>query len=182
MYIAIHDKETTYIGMTIKDDSITFSEEDYVSEENIPITSGKPGEGVMVAIDRISAASDLILRHATKLSGPINIERVDEIKSMIRKCHEEYNQMNKEGVYNTCVIIGTQDGLYEIYRQQISRSDFIASRWTTTSKGAYLTSEGKPTIERLLYIYRTIERLENVVLFPISIYDVRTGKRKIYYK
>ena len=182
MYIAIHDDETTYIGVTNRE-YITGQPEDAIPEENLPIVRGKRGEGIMVATDGFCAAADLARDIAKKLSGKIDGERmINEIEPMVKECHEFYNQTNNGGRYKTSVLVGTKEGLYEICGGSVSKTDFVTSDYESICKCAYLSSEGKPSVERMLYVFREAERMRNISLFPISIYDVRTGKRKIYRK
>ena len=116
------------------------------------------------------------------LNGKITGERLmSEIEPLVRECHEFYNQTKNDGIYETAVVVGTSDALYEI-KGSVSKSDFFASDYAATCKCAYLCSDGKPTVERLLYIYRAVERVKSISLFPISVYNVRTGKIKIYRK
>ena len=180
MYIAIHDDETTYIGVTNRE-YISGQPEDAIPEENLPIARGKRGEGIMIATDGFCAAADMVRNKAKKLSGKINAERmINEIEPMVKECHEFYNQTDNDGHYKTLVLVGMKEGLYEISGGSVSKSDFVTSDYESICKCAYLSSDGKPSVERMLYVFREAERIRNISLFPISIYDVRTGKRKIY--
>ena len=180
MYIAIHDDETTYIGVTNRE-YISGQPEDSIPEENLPIAKGKRGEGIMVATDGFCAAADMMRNRAKKLSGKINGERmINEIEPMVKECHEFYNQTDNDGHYKTLVLVATKDGLYEISGGSVSKTDFVTSDYESICKCAYLSTDGKPSVERMLYVFREAERMKNKSLFPISIYDVRTGKRKIY--
>lgn len=180
MYIAIHDDETTYIGVTNRE-YISGQPEDSIPEGNLPIATGKRGEGIMIATDGFCAAADMIRNRAKKLSGKIDGKRmINEIKPMVKECHEYYNQTDKDGHCKTLVLVGTKEGLYEISGGAVSKTAFVTSDYESICKCAYLSSEGKPSVERILYIFREAERMRNISLFPISIYDVRTGKRRIY--
>lgn len=180
MYIAIHDDKTTYIGVTNRE-YISGQPEDSIPEENLPIAKGKRGEGIMIATDGFCAAADMVRNKAKKLSGEINAERmISEIEPMVKECHEYYNQTDNDGHYKTLVLVGTKEGLYEIGGGSVSKTDFVTSDYESICQCAYLSSEGKSSVERMLYVFREAERMKNKSLFPISIYDVRTGKRRIY--
>ena len=180
MYIAIHDDETTYIGVTNRE-YISGQPEDSIPEENLPIARGKRGEGIMVATDGFCAAADMVRNRAKKLSGKIDGKRmINEIEPMVKECHKFYNQTDKDGQCKTLVLVGTQEGLYEISGGSVSKTDFVTSDYESICKCAYLSSDGKSGVERMLYVFREAERMRNNSLFPISIYDVRTGKRRIY--
>ena len=181
MYIAIHDEETTYVGVTNRD-KLFGQEEDAVLEENLSLAKGKRGSGIMVFTTGSSAASDMFLEKAKNLSGELTAEKMfREIEPMVRECHKFYSQEGKNGVYTTGVLVASKDALFEIYGSVV-QSDFISSEKPSVAQCAYLTSEGKPATERILFIFREIERMNNQSLFPISIYDLRTCKRKIYRK
>lgn len=182
MYVAIHDKDTTYIGVTNREyfDGQT---EDGILEDNLPIVSGKRGAGIMVATDGFCAAADMVRNKAKKLSGIIDGERmINEIEPMVKECHEFYNQTDNDGHYQTMVLVGTKDGLYKISGGTVSKVDFVTSDYESICKCAYLSSEGKTATDKILNVFREAERMNNKSLFPVSIYDVRTGKRKIYSK
>ena len=131
----------------------------------------------MLATDSYSAAADLILAKTKTLSGKITGARImSEISQLVKDYKDAYGQSQIIEF-----IVGTKDALYQA-NSSVAQYDFCSSNFQQTCKCAYMSSQGMSTVERILYVYRAVERTRNISLFPISVYDVRTGKRQIFQK
>ncbi len=184
MFVAIKDDETTYIGVSSKEELCDMSEADYLLEDNLHIAK-IAGQNAMFAASGDFLTFQVLTESGKKyMKGEVNAENiVQELVPQIVKINDDYDRYDDKGRADARYAVATPEALYEIsLNLSVMQTNISASVYDQLAKGVYLFTEGLPTPKRIVEVYKAIEQFARFELFPISIYDVRTGKRKIYKK
>lgn len=183
MFVAVKKDDGFLVGYSILDDCINMDESDMVLEDNIPVWKVRGKKGVLVMCGKHDFASTL-LKYNKKL---FNFDICDKemyggfalrLKNFLR----DYYLIDDKGSWcnELLVVNGSTAYMISAYFDISKVTDYYSSgSWFRLITGSLTESIGRNAETRIVDAFRLVEKMRNCVLFPISIYDSRNGKRKI---
>ena len=187
MYIAAKDKDTTYIGMAqseyLSASKFTWSAaSDLLLPENVPIWKVVGHPGVMMAADKGGIVQDTLRRKASLFEGELTSTNViRQVLQYIYDTNERFGQLSDKKRCNGGYVLADADHIINIdLNMYVTEADYAASDFDDLVDGIFAATEGKSAEERILTAFRLISDCLFDSIFPVAIYDVKTGKRKIY--
>lgn len=182
MYIVAKDIEngTTLIASSCMSERSFEAECDSLLEDNGHVFKVRGKQGVMMVADCVSAISDL-LRYNKLYEGDLSYEAVVKyVLKAIRGAHAFYGLPGINPA-SSKYVIADKDHLFDIHCSGcVSEREFVTSQ--NSLDGAFLSAKGDTVTDKILNAFRANEPVVRRRIFPICIYDVATGKRKIYKK
>lgn len=187
MYVAVRDKDTTYIGVTTRDNYtagalVRVDPGDRLHPDNLPIWKVPDHPGVMMASGGVGIVKD-VLRYKPILFGDkVSAQAViREVVPTIRKCSADFGQITSGNRYRGAYVIASPNKLVTIGSNLlVSEPEYATSAYFDLVKGSMEATKGLPGVERILEAFRIAADYTNNLIFPVAIYDVKTGKRKVY--
>lgn len=182
MFVAVKKDDGFLVGYSILDNCINMDESDTLLEDNIPVWKLRGKKGVLVSCNERNFASTL-LKYNKKL---FNFDICDKemyggfalrLKNFLR----DYDLIDDEGSWNNELLVVNGDEAYMIsaFFAVSKVTDYNSGGWFRLTTGSLTESKGRNAETRIVDAFRLVEKMRNCVLFPISIYDSRNGKRKI---
>jgi len=185
MYIAIKDKDSVKIGITMADDNIGTHPHDYTLEDNLPIWKIRGQKGCMVAVSSTCFAANILKINNSLFNFEINDENMfGGFASKLKDYLQVVDIVNSDEKWFSRLIITNGEVIYEV------ASDFtitkytdyaISNKWERLVQGAIDKNVNEPIEDRIMSGFNVVDKTNGFNLYPISIYDTKTGKRKLYY-
>lgn len=186
MFVAVKNDDGFLVGYSIRTNSIDMDENDMLMEENIPVWKVRGKKGVLITCGERGFASTL-LRYNKKL---FNFELTDKevfggFVPKLRDFLKYYDLINDKGHWENELLMIKDNFAYLVASDftVLKIVDFKSSEgWNRLTTGSLVGSEGEPAEKRIVDAFRLVGKMRSYELFPISLYDSKTGKRKIVRK
>ena len=187
MFIAAKDKDTTYIGISLRErwtptPIIWGPVSDLLLPDNMPIWKVAGHKGVMMASGGVGIVKDTLRYTRSLYKGDLSAETV--IREVVPKIHavsKRFDQISKNNRYSGGYVIADAEHIFEIKTDlMVFESDHASSGIGELTDSVFMATEGKPAVERILAAFRMVNECEHDAIFPVAIYDVRTGRRRIF--
>ena len=186
MFVAVKNDDRFFIGYSIRDNSIDMDESDLLLEDNIPVWKVRGKKGVLIMCGERDFAAAL-LKYNKKL---FNFEISDKemfggFVSRLKDFLQYYDLVDNNGNWNNELLIVKDNAAYRVENDFTLTKivDYCSSgRWNRLTTGSLAGSEGEPAEKRIAGAFGLVGKMRNYELFPISLYDSKSGKRKIIRK
>lgn len=186
MFVAVKNDDRFFIGYSIRDNSIDMDESDLLLEDNIPVWKVRGKKGVLIMCGERDFAAAL-LKYNKKL---FNFEISDKemfggFVPRLKDFLQYYDLVDNNGNWNNELLIVKDNAAYRVENDFTLTKivDYCSSgRWNRLTTGSLAGSEGEPAEKRIVDAFRLVVKMRNYELFPILLYDSKSGKRKIIRK
>ena len=181
MYIAIKDNDTVYLAVS-GCSSGTTTDREAMMEENLPICIGEKGTKSLLCFSRPTMITQMLKYDRMVTSKSMTYDTVkNHLVPYIMELSSIYGQLVNSRGANFYTVVCHDNEIFEIG----SNGDIthVDSSWSHNGEPYFAlnkVTEGQDPITRLRNIFRGLERETCRKYFPISIYNAKTGKRKIY--
>ena len=186
MIVAIKKEDRVVVGMSICDGSVDMSAKDLALADNLPFWKVKGEKDCYVFATYLVYSADLLRYNDYVFKGITDGSSV--VKKVIPKIKELLASHNllvndKEWRNQLLIIKGNKMFTADNFLLVKEVDDHIAMGiGESYLQGALdVTSELEPT-ERILTSVRNTNRLTNRLLFPITIFDSKSKRKKVYYQ
>lgn len=183
MFVAVKNDDRFFIGYSIRDNSINMDESDLLLEDNIPVWKIRGKKGVLIMCGERDFAA-VLLEYNKKL---FNFEICDKemfggFVSKLRDFLQCYDLVDNKGNWNNILLIIKDNVAYKIENDFTLTKivDYCSSgRWNRLTTGSLAGSECEPAEKRIAGAFVLVGKMRGYELFPISLYDSKSGKRQI---
>ena len=185
MIVAIKEKDKVVLGVSICDACIDMTDKDLAHPDNLPLRKLRGTKDCYMAMDTISLLTDA-LRYNDSLYKDFDDQMsiIENLVSVTKKlCKVISPYFNNKEMENRMVIV-KDNRLYSVdsFFNVWEVDDFLATTYDDYYMAAFETMKDLSKEDKIVEVSRKIERLKNRKLFPMTILDTSTGKKKVYYK
>lgn len=182
MVVAVRKGDSFVVGVTSSDGFVDMTEKDLTLEENLPACKVSGVKNCYLLAEDLSFEFDLL-----KFNGNI-FKNVTDGKSVsntvvpkIKSLLSSYDMIKGNGNWNGQILIIKDDKAFVVSSCFVVNDveEFAALGYEKYVIGALESSRDKTAEERVLYAFRHVEKCLNKKLFPVTIIDYNTNKRKV---
>lgn len=184
MIVAIKKEDKVVVGMTICDSSVDMSSKDLALADNLPFWKVKGEKDCYVFTEALTYSADL-LRYNDYVFKDITDGRsvVEKVLPKMKELLGKNNLLvNDKEWYNQMLIIkGNKVFRITNFLCVTEVDDYAVMGYENYLQGSLdATSDLEPT-ESILKSVRNTVRLSNRMLFPITIFDSKSKRKKVYF-
>ncbi len=186
MFVAVKNDDRFLIGCSVRDRNINVDESDLLLEDNIPVWKVRGKKGVLVACGECGFAATLLKYNDRLFNFEINDDEMfGDFVRRLKHFLYHFDVINDKGHWENELLLVKDDFAYVV------ASDFTvlkivdyksSNEMNRLTRGSLVHSEGEPAKKRIVDAFKLVGKMQNKELFPIAIYDSKTGKRKIVRK
>ena len=182
MVVAVKKEDKITVGVTICDSLIDMTDRDLSNIENIPFWKVKDcyifAEDLTYSVDLLRY-NDQIFKNITD-GNSIILEVVPRIKELLDKHSFVIN--GKEWDSQLLIVKGNKMFTIGHYFTVSEIDDFVGLGFDSYLMGSLMETSDKPADESILFSVRNLNRMKGCNLFPVTLFNTETKKRKVYYK
>lgn len=185
MIIAIKKEDEITVGISICDCSVGMSEKDLSLADNLPFWKVKGEKDCYVCTDYLNYATELLRYNDYVFKGISDGKSVIEnVLPKIKELLSKHKQLINNKEWHNQLLIIKSGKIFRItnYFCVTEVDDYVALVNEGEVLGVLDSTETKQPKENILTAIRHLERMRNRTLFPITIFDNKTKKKKVYYK
>ena len=185
MIIAIKKEDKVVVGMSICDGSIDISSKDLALADNMPFWKVQGEKDCYVFTEDLTYSADLLKYNDYVFKGITDgrsiVEKVlPKMKELLGKNNLLVN--DKEWYNQMLIIKGKKVFRITNFLCVSEVDDYAAMGYENYLQGSLdATSDLEPT-ESILTSVRNTVRLTNRLLFPITVFDSKSKRKKVYYE
>ena len=185
MIVAIKKEDKVVVGMSICDGSIDMSSKDLALADNMPFWKVQGEKDCYVCTEDLTYSADLLRYNDYVFKGITDGKSV--VEKVLPKMKELLGKRNllvndKEWHNQMLIIKGNKIFRITNYFCVSEVDDYTAMGYENYLQGSLdATSDFEPT-ESILMSVRNTVRLSNRLLFPITIFDSKSKRKKVYYE
>ena len=185
MVIVVKENDIVTVGISVNECYKDMTDKDLTLKENVPIWKVNGTSGCYVIAEDTGFSIDL-LRYADYIFKDVT-DGDSVVTSVVPKMKELFNALDlidKEGAWASRLIIIKNNNVFRIGNYftvdevdsqcVIGLADYV--------NGGLEEFKDLPPTERILNSVRGLQQLRNRKIFPITIFDTKSKKRKVYYK
>ena len=184
MYIAIKDKNTTYVGVSNVESLVNMSVKDMLLDENINVWNIAGHKGWYAVCSRFYVETDLLRYSKGLFDKKITYQSllsytVPKMKEIL----EERGLVKDRCWYNEFLIV-SKDKAYIIdgYFCVCEMIDFsIADGREDIARGCVEFNKDMPTKQRICEAFHSVEAMRGKKNFPVVVLDIATGKKETWW-
>lgn len=186
MFVAVKNDDRFLIGCSVRDGNINVDESDLLLEDNIPVWKVRGKKGVLVACGECGFAATLLKYNDRLFNFEINDDEMfGDFVRRLKHFLYHFDVINDKGHWENELLLVKDDFAYVVASDftVLKIVDYKSSNsWNRLTRGSLVHSEGEPAKKRIVDAFKLVGKMQNKELFPIAIYDSKTGKRKIVRK
>lgn len=184
MLIARKDGDRIVVGLTVADSFIDMTERDLSILENIPFWKVKGEKNCYVFAEDLTFATDLlrfndyVFKNVTD-GNSIITNVVPKIKELLNK----YSQTIDGKEWGSQLLIIKDNKMFTVghYFTVSEVDEFVGFGFESYLLGGLEESRDKPIEESVLFTVRNLNRMRRKNLFPLTIFDSKTKKKKVFF-
>ena len=185
MIIAIKREDGVTLGVSCKDSCCDMLDKDYTLLDNLPAWKVKGNTGCYAATGELDFSGQLIRAYArslSKIKGPNDIinQVIPEMKSLLK----DFRLSDGKKWGNELLIV--KDGrLYHLTSHFVLeelQDAVVLARNSLVQMGCLEATRGQTAEKRIVETYRFLSKVRNENLFPIVLWDTKTGRKKVISK
>ena len=185
MILAVKKENEIAVGISICDCSVDMTEKDLSLADNLPFWKVKGEKDCYVCTEDLTYATDLLRYNDYVFSGITDGKSV--IKNVLPKIKDllsEHNQLinNKEWLNQLLIIKNGKIFRINNYFCVTEIDDYVALAGESLILGVFDSMVNSQPKENILTALRHLERMRNKTLFPATIFNYKTKKKKVYFK
>ena len=185
MVIALKTEDRVIVATTIADSIDDMAMCDKTVKENIPFWKVRGTKDCFVFAEDLTYVSDLlryndyIFKNITDGSSIIT-DVVPQMKMLL----DSYGYIHDGRKWPTRLVIVKGNKIFSISKYFVvdEIDEFVAFGCDSILKGAMEECADLPAEERILFAVNHLCCMENRMLFPLTLFDTKTKKRKVIYK
>ena len=185
MIVAIKKEDRVVVGMSICDGSVDMSSKDLALADNLPFWKVQGEKDCYVFTEDLTYSSDLLRYNDYVFKGITDGRSI--VENVLPKMKELLGKnnllVNDKEWYNQMLIVkGNKVFRITNFLCVSEVDDYAAMGFENYLQGSLdATSDLEPT-ESILTSVRNTVRLTNRMLFPITIFDSKSKRKKVYYE
>ena len=185
MVVAIKKEDRVVVGLCVTDCLIDMTAKDLSLEENIPFWKVKGEKDCYVCLEDTTLSSDLLRYNDNVFKGVTDGKSI--IEKVIPKMKELFYKHSclidgKEWNNQMLIIKGNRVFRVSNYFCVSEETDHVALGYERYFQGALDGIECEDPTETILTAVNSVSRLNNKLFFPLTIIDIKSKKRQVFYK
>ena len=185
MVVALKNEDRILVGISICDSVIDMSENDLSLTENVTFWKVRGTKDCYVFVDGECISSDVLHYNDYIFKDITDCKSIiTKVVPRMKKLLNQYSRVLKEESWERELLIVKRDKMFAINNYFIVR-EIEKSHACGKSKyllGGLEESRDENPEENILFAVRNFCRMKNVNLFPLTMFDTKTKKKKVYYK
>lgn len=189
MIVALKTDDRVLVGITICNNSVGTSDKDLTLDENLPMWKVRGEKNCYVFTDRIDYPTD-ILRYNDRVFKGITDGKsiirnvVPHIRDLLDKTDNLLKGQEDEQKWNNQMVIVKDGEIFFIddYLVVFQKSEYVATAYENYVIGTLEDTRDLDPTQRILTAFRTVGRMRNITLFPVTIFDTKTKRKTVYYQ
>ena len=185
MIIAVKKEDEIAVGISICDCSADMSEKDLSLADNLPFWKVKGENDCYVCTDDLTYATDLLRYNDYVFKGISDGKSVIEnVLPKMKDLLSKHNQLIKNKEWQNQLLIIKSGKIFRItnYFCVTEVDDYTALAGESIVLGVLDNMINTESKESILTAIRHVGRMRNRNFFPITIFDYKTKKKKVYYQ
>ncbi|MGN0814954.1 MAG: hypothetical protein ACI4MH_06960 [Candidatus Coproplasma sp.] len=185
MIVAVKKDDRVVVGISICDDSRDMTPKDLALADNLPLWKVKGEKDCYVCVEYLQYSTDVLRFNDHIFRGISDGESI--IKKVIPAMKEllsEYGcTIGGRDWYNQLLIIkGNKIFKISNFFCVSEEEDYAALGYDDYFAGALDAMRDTELTQRVLTAIRHTARMTNRQIFPVTVFDTNTKRRKVYYK
>lgn len=184
MFVAIRDKNNSYIGVSASDTLQNIGQRDLALEDNVPVWKIAGRKGWYMVCNKTLPTTDAVRYAKNLLDKQITGETlVRYTVTKIKECLEK-RELVKERNWYTCAAIVRKDKIYSIDSSLLVHEEkgfCVRGEEETVVRGSLEFNRGLPARQSIREAFQTVTLARNKQYFPVTVIDTATGKREIWW-
>ena len=185
MIIAVKKEDEIAVGISICDCSADMTEKDLSLADNLPFWKVKGEKDCYVCTDDLSYVTDLLRYNFYVFRGISDGKSVIEnVLPKIKDLLSKHNLLIKNREWTNQLLIIKSGRIFRItnYFCVTEVDDYTALAGESMVLGVLDSMGVNQPKENILTAIRHVGRMRNKTLFPITLFDYKTKKKKVYYQ
>ena len=185
MIIAVKKEDEIAVGISICDCSADMSEKDLSLADNLPFWKVKGEKDCYVCTDDLTYATDLLRYNDYVFKGISDGKSIIEnVLPKMKDLLSKHNQLIKNKEWQNQLLIIKSGKIFRItnYFCVTEVDDYTALAGESLALGVLDNMEDAKPKDSILTALRHIGRMRNRIFFPVTIFDYKTKKKKVYYQ
>ena len=184
MILATKKDNTIFVGISICDCCINMSNKDLSLKDNLPFWKVKGEKDCYVGTQKLTFATDLIKYSDNLFKNILDTNSI--IENVIPKLKKELAKYNllTDNNWNNQLIIIKNNKLFHVstFLEVTEIENHLALGYENYILGALDNTETLEPAESIFESVRSLNRMKNLQLFPLTIFNTNTKKLKTYLK
>ena len=185
MIVAIKEEDKVVLGVGITDGSVDMTETDLALDENQPFWKVKGEKDCYVCTEDLTYATEL-LRYSDYVFRGITDGKsiIENVLPKIKELLSKHDRLLKDKEWHNQMLIVKGNKIFTISNFLcVSEVDeHVALGYARYIQGALDSTIDIEPVERILQSVRNTARLLNKALFPITVFDTKSKRKKVYYQ
>ena len=185
MVVALKKDGKITVGITVCDDFVDMSVTDLALEENLPFWKVKGTKDCYVFSEDLTFAADLLRYHDFIFKDITDGNSiVTNVVPKMKELLDGYNLITKSKEWDSQLLIVKGDKMYTIghYFSVSEIDEATGLGFEPYLLGGLDESKDLPPVESILFAVRNLNRMRCRNLFPLTVMDLQTKKRTVYYQ
>ena len=182
MILATKKDNTIFVGISICDCCINMSNKDLSLKDNLPFWKVKGEKDCYVGTQKLTFATDLIKYSDNLFKNILDTNSI--IENVIPKLKKELAKYNllTDNNWNNQLIIIKGDKLFHVsaFLEVTEIENQLVLGYENYIHGALDSTETLKPTESILESVRNLNRMKNLQLFPLTVFNTNTKKLKTY--
>ena len=185
MLIAIKKDDTIAVGASCADIYTDFTSQTCILDENVPFWKVRGEKDCYIASSSLEFAVDLMRYNNNIFKGITDAKSI--ISNVVPKMKDMlgfFDLIDEEGSWNELLLVIKGDKMFLInsyfFVEEIEMFGEVQGKRQFFS-GAFEKASGEP-VQDVVSMARAFNALKGDKVFPLTVFDTKTKKKKVFYK
>ena len=186
MFIGVKDKDRFIVGYSIRDVSVNMDERDLLLEDNYPVWKVRGNKGALIVCSELDFASTMLKYNKKLFDFDICDENIfGGFISKLKSFLDQFDLIEDSVHWNNQMLIIKEDCAYlisDVFSIEKVVDYCSSNQWMDLVTGSLARSADVTVEKKIVDSYELIDKMRAKNMFPIALYDSKTGKRKVVRK